>query len=72
MRTPCLGPTDNLDLCTLEFVAEQPNGQCYSPIEGQWSVFKEWFFAEAFVDAGNPVCNEKADLGWRAEAIRSN
>ncbi|RUO21498.1 hypothetical protein [Aliidiomarina haloalkalitolerans] len=66
------GPTDNLDLCTLEFVAEQPNGQCYSPIEGQWSVFKEWFFAEAFVDAGNPVCNEKADLGWRAEAIRSN
>lgn len=66
------GPTDDLTRCTADVFAEQPNGQCYTPIDGQWSVFKEWFFAEAFVDAGNPVCIEKADMGWRAEAIRPN
>lgn len=52
--------------CSTELFAEQANGQCQSPINDQWQVFKEWFFAQSLVDQGNPVCVKKVEQGWQA------
>lgn len=52
--------------CAEDVFAENANGQCQSPINTEWVVFKEWFFAEALADQGNPVCVEKAAQGWQA------
>lgn len=52
--------------CTPQLFADLANGQCQSPINNEWVVFKEWFFAEALADQGNPVCVEKLADGWQA------
>lgn len=54
--------------CNNDLYAEQANGQCQSPINDDWQVFKEWFFAETLVAAANPVCNEKVEQGWQTIA----
>lgn len=64
-----LGDTGDLPLCSPEGFAEHANGRCHTPIDQQWAVFKEWFFAEALVDEGNPVCVDKAANGWQAAPI---
>lgn len=51
--------------CTEELFASQANGQCQSPINDEWQVFKEWFFAESLVAEGNPVCEAKLQQGWQ-------
>ena len=51
--------------CTEDLFASQANGKCQSPINDQWQVFKEWFFAESLVAEGNPVCTAKAEQGWQ-------
>lgn len=52
--------------CTEQAFASSANGRCQSPINTEWQVFKEWFFAESMVAAGNPVCTAKAEQGWQA------
>ncbi|MDP4535310.1 hypothetical protein Q3O60_03800 [Alkalimonas collagenimarina] len=47
-------------LCSSEVFTEQANGQCQSPIQDQWQVFKEWFFAESMLEEGNPACVQSA------------
>ncbi len=54
--------------CSADLFAEQANGQCQTPINAEWQVFKEWFFAQSLADEGNPVCQEKAAAGWQAVA----
>lgn len=54
--------------CADELYGQSANGQCQSPINAQWVVFKEWFFAETLADEGNPVCQQKAAEGWQAVA----
>ena len=51
--------------CTEDLFASQANGKCQSPINDQWQVFKEWFFAESLVAEGNPVCAARAEQGWQ-------
>ncbi|WP_290616840.1 MULTISPECIES: hypothetical protein [unclassified Arsukibacterium] len=51
--------------CTEEVFASQANGRCLSPINDEWQVFKEWFFAESLVAEGNPVCKAKLEQGWQ-------
>jgi hypothetical protein len=51
--------------CSNELFAGQANGKCQSPINAQWQVFKEWFFAESLLNEGNPVCVSKAAQGWQ-------
>lgn len=51
--------------CTEEVFASKANGQCQSPINDEWQVFKEWFFAESLVAEGNPVCKAKLEQGWQ-------
>lgn len=55
--------------CEPEAFAEHANGRCVTPIDEQWSVFKEWFFAEALVEQGNPVCIAKEQAGWQVEPL---
>ena len=62
------GTLADTPLCTAEQYAEQANGQCQLPINADWLVFKEWFFAETLADEGNPVCQQKAAQGWQATA----
>ena len=52
--------------CTEQEFAGSANGRCQSPINDEWQVFKEWFFAESLVASGNPVCTAKAEQGWQA------
>lgn len=52
--------------CSDTLFTEQANGQCQSPINEQWQVFKEWFFADSLLVEGNPICQQKAELGWRS------
>ncbi|MBV2127478.1 hypothetical protein [Arsukibacterium indicum] len=52
--------------CTEQEFASSANGRCQSPINDEWQVFKEWFFAESLVAEGNPVCAAKAEQGWQA------
>ncbi len=52
--------------CTEQEFASIANGRCQSPINTEWQVFKEWFFAESLVAEGNPVCQTKAAEGWQA------
>lgn len=52
--------------CSDALYAQNANGQCQSPINAQWVIFKEWFFAETLADEGNPVCLQKAAEGWQA------
>jgi hypothetical protein len=51
--------------CTNELFAGQANGKCQSPINAEWQIFKEWFFAESLLNEGNPVCVSKAKQGWQ-------
>ncbi|WP_189481049.1 hypothetical protein [Alishewanella tabrizica] len=53
--------------CDEQLFAAQANGQCQAPINAQWVIFKEWFFAETLADEGNPVCQQKAAAGWEAK-----
>ncbi|MEE2023270.1 MULTISPECIES: hypothetical protein [Alkalimonas] len=46
--------------CSNDIFGEQANGQCQSPINEQWQVFKEWFFAESLLEEGNPACVQSA------------
>jgi len=59
------GELPDTPLCTNALYAEQANGQCKSPINNEWQVFKEWFFAESMLQEGNPVCLSKAGQGWQ-------
>lgn len=59
------GELDNTPQCTEQLFASQANGQCQSPINDEWQVFKEWFFAESLVAEGNPVCADKVAQGWQ-------
>lgn len=52
--------------CNADLFEQDANGQCQSPINEQWVIFKEWFFAESLADQGNPVCLQKASEGWQA------
>ncbi|WP_372627023.1 hypothetical protein [Arsukibacterium sp.] len=52
--------------CSEQEFASSANGRCQSPINNEWQVFKEWFFAESLVADGNPVCTAKAEQGWQA------
>ncbi|KKO46102.1 hypothetical protein WG68_07020 [Arsukibacterium ikkense] len=61
------GQLANTPQCTEALFASEPNGQCQSPINDDWQVFKEWFFAESLLEA-NPVCQTKAEQGWQAIA----
>lgn len=54
--------------CHADRFANEANGQCQSPINTEWVIFKEWFFAESLAEQGNPVCVKKANDGWQAEA----
>lgn len=51
--------------CSNALYAGQANGQCQSPINDEWQVFKEWFFAESLVAEGNPLCVSKVAQGWQ-------
>ncbi|SNY50950.1 hypothetical protein SAMN06297280_1716 [Arsukibacterium tuosuense] len=51
--------------CAEDLFASQANGKCQSPINDEWQVFKEWFFAESLVAEGSPVCAAKAEQGWQ-------
>lgn len=61
------GSLPDVPQCTETLYAENANGQCQTPINAQWAVFKEWFFAENLADQGNPVCQKKAAAGWLAQ-----
>lgn len=58
------GELPNTPLCSSEQFATNANGSCQRPINSEWAVFKEWFFAEALVAEGNPVCVQQAEQGW--------
>lgn len=60
------GVLNDTPQCAEALYAQSANGQCQSPINEQWVVFKEWFFAETLADEGNPVCLQKAAEGWQA------
>jgi len=64
------GTLSDTPQCSDELYAQAANGQCQSPINEQWVVFKEWFFAETLADEGNPVCLQKVAEGW--QAVRNN
>jgi len=66
------GSLDNTPQCSAEQFANNANGQCQSPIDENWVVFQEWFFAEALASEGNPVCQQKAAQGWHTDAISTN
>ncbi len=60
------GKLNNTSACSEELFASKSNGQCQSPINEEWQVFKEWIFAESLAGQGNPVCQAKLDQGWQA------
>jgi hypothetical protein len=60
------GQLDNTPQCSASLFEGQANGTCQSPINEQWQVFNEWFFAESLASEGNPVCTAKAQQGWQA------
>lgn len=62
------GNLENTPQCSTEQFANNASGQCQSPIDENWVVFQEWFFAEALAAEGNPVCQQKAAQGWHTNA----
>ncbi|MDP4945063.1 MAG: hypothetical protein NWQ42_03960 [Alishewanella sp.] len=66
------GKLDNTPQCSDAVFAEQANGKCQSPINDEWQVFKEWFFAESLVAEGNPVCAAKVAQGWQTPVQINN
>lgn len=54
------GELADTPLCNQDSFGQQANGQCQSPIVGEWQVFKEWFFAESLLADGNPACQQAA------------
>lgn len=62
------GTLPETPICTEALYAQQANGRCQTPINAQWLIFKEWFFAETLADEGNPRCQQKVAAGWQAVA----
>lgn len=59
------GQLPEVSSCNEAFIASEANGQCQSPINADWQVFKEWFFAETLLTEGNPQCLKQAAAGWK-------
>lgn len=59
------GKLADVPTCNNTLLLSEANGQCQSPINENWQVFKEWFFAETLLTQGNPQCLKQAEMGWR-------